>query len=82
LEVARLSANDVGAAHALNALFAREFDDSGHYLSKPPPEEYLAVQLANPGIIALVARDGSDIIGGLVAYELPKLEQARSEIYI
>jgi ribosomal protein S18 acetylase RimI-like enzyme len=31
---------------------------------------------------ALVALDGDEVIGGLVAYELPKLEQARHEIYI
>jgi len=30
----------------------------------------------------LVASNGSEVVGGLVAYELHKLERARSEIYI
>ncbi len=30
----------------------------------------------------LVARVGAEIVGGLVAYELEKFEQERSEIYI
>lgn len=82
VEVARLSAKDIEAARALNALFAREFDDVESYASKPPAEGYLAQSLAKPDVIALVARDDNAIVGGLVAYELPKLEQARSEIYI
>src|SRR3546814_21191931 len=32
--------------------------------------------------IALAALEGGAVIGGLAAYELPKFEQARSEIYI
>jgi aminoglycoside 3-N-acetyltransferase I len=38
--------------------------------------------LARDTFIALAALDGADVVGGLVAYELPKFEQARSEIYI
>lgn len=82
MEIERLSADDIDAARALNALFAREFDDDDSYLSRPPPESYMAQVLAKPGVIALIAREGTGIIGGLVAYELPKLEQERSEIYI
>lgn len=82
MEIVRLGADDVGAVRSLNALFAREFDDEDSYMSKPPSEYYLARALSMPGVIALIAREGSQIIGALVAYELPKLEQARSEIYI
>lgn len=67
---------------ALNALFAREFDDPESYAANPPDDAYLAEQLSNPAVIALVAKEAGYIIGGLVAYELPKLEQKRSEIYI
>ena len=81
-KIARLSAEDVEAARELNALFAREFDDAESYASKPPSGDYLAQLLAKPDVIALVACEGENVIGGLVAYELPKLEQARSEIYI
>jgi aminoglycoside 3-N-acetyltransferase I len=40
------------------------------------------VLLAKPHVIPLVAVEGGAVIGALVAYELEKLEQARSEIYI
>jgi aminoglycoside 3-N-acetyltransferase I len=81
--VIHLGVDDITRVRALNDLFAREFDDPNHYLSAPPSDDYLAAQLANPAVIALVAEspDGT-IIGGLVAYELPKLERKRSEIYI
>jgi aminoglycoside 3-N-acetyltransferase I len=32
--------------------------------------------------MAFVALDGPEVVGGLTAYELPKFEQERSEIYI
>ena len=67
---------------SLNALFAAEFDDPESYSATPPSDDYLAAQLGKPSVISLVAREGNETIGGLVAYELPKLEQARSEIYI
>ena len=38
--------------------------------------------LAKEHFIALVALKQSEVVGGLAAYELPKFEQARSEIYI
>lgn len=82
MQVARLSEGDVEAARALNALFAQAFEDDEHYLSKPPTAGYLAQLLAKPNVIALVARDGAGLVGGLVAYELPKFEKAHSEIYI
>jgi aminoglycoside 3-N-acetyltransferase I len=82
MEVARLLQGDVEAARALNALFAQAFEDDGHYLSDPPPADYLAQLLAKPEVIALVALEGAEMVGGLVAYELPKFEKAHSEIYI
>ncbi|WP_291853843.1 AAC(3)-I family aminoglycoside N-acetyltransferase [Bradyrhizobium sp.] len=81
--ISRLGAADGAKMRRLNALFAEAFDDTEHYASNPPAGFYLEAQLANPAVIVLVAEaaDGS-LSGGLVAYELPKLEQARSEIYI
>jgi aminoglycoside 3-N-acetyltransferase I len=81
--ISRLGAADGAKMRRLNALFAEAFEDTEHYASNPPAASYLAAQLANPAVIVLVAEavDGS-LTGGLVAYELPKLEQARSEIYI
>ena len=82
MKITRLNASDLKLARSLNALFAREFSDPESYSSSLPSDEYLSAQLANPGVISIVAREGDDIIGGIVAYDLPKLEQARSEIYI
>lgn len=79
--VRRLGAGDVAALHELNSMFARAFDDPGSYTNRRPDDSYIATQLTNPHVIALVAEDHG-IIGGLVAYVLPKLEQARSEVYI
>lgn len=80
--VKRLGPGDLGEMRALNALFAEAFEDPEHYAANLPDDAWLARQLANPQVIVLVALDGAEVIGGLVAYELPKLEQARSEIYI
>jgi aminoglycoside 3-N-acetyltransferase I len=82
LAVSRLRGLDVEQMRALNALFATAFEDSDSYHSSRPSDAYLAQQLDDDRTIALAAFEGSTIVGGLVAYVLPKLEQARSEIYI
>ena len=82
VDVRRLRTGDVALARAMNALFADVFDDPGAYGARPPDDGYLARVLASDAAIALVALDGAAVVGALVAYELPKLEQARSEVYI
>jgi aminoglycoside 3-N-acetyltransferase I len=78
----RLQPTHLAEFRALNALFATEFEDPAHYASAPPPDAYASEQLANPAVIALLAQAGNEAVGALVAYVLPKLEQARSEVYI
>lgn len=80
--IRRLTKDDVDQMRALNALFAAAFDDDPDYTVAPPDDAYLHQTLQRPHVIALVATEGASVIGGLVAYELPKLEQERSEIYI
>lgn len=80
--VKRLDCGDLAKMRALNALFAEAFGEPQHYAAQPPDDAWLTRQLSNPQTIVLVALDGTEIIGGLVAYELPKLGQERSEIYI
>jgi aminoglycoside 3-N-acetyltransferase I len=80
--VRRLGAGDVDAARRINALFAQVFEDPQSYASAPPSDVYLAELLGGEGIIAVVAEFREQVVGGLVAYVLPKLEQRRSEIYI
>jgi aminoglycoside 3-N-acetyltransferase I len=82
IEVVRLSAVDVPLMRGLNALFAEAFEDPEHYAANPPDDSYFESQLSQPHVIALVAVEQENVVGGLVAYVLPKLEQARSEIYI
>ncbi len=78
----RLGRGDLDAARDLNRLFAEAFGAPQTYLAAPPDNAYLEAWLSKPDVIALVATDGDKMIGGLVAYVLHKLEQARSEIYI
>lgn len=80
--VHRLAAGDLALFRALNALFGQAFDDPESYGAKPPSEAYAAKVLSKESIIALIALSDEQVIGGLVAYELDKLEQERSEIYI
>lgn len=80
--VHRLASGDIARFRALNALFARVFEDARSYAAKPPSDIYAEKVLSKESIVPLVALDGDRVIGGLVAYELDKLEQERSEFYI
>ncbi|PHK94929.1 AAC(3)-I family aminoglycoside 3-N-acetyltransferase [Pseudoroseomonas rhizosphaerae] len=80
--IRRLAAGDAPLARQLNALFGEAFADPGTYGATPPPDAYLEALLAREHVIALVAEEAGRVVGGLVAYELDKLERMRREIYI
>lgn len=80
--VRRLGPDDVKTMRALNALYGEAFDDRETYRCDCPDDAWLARQLGKEGIILLVAEQDGLIVGGLTAYDLPKLEAARSEIYL
>ena len=80
--VHRLGPTDVELSGALNRLFGEAFEDVETYGGKPPNDQYLANVLGREHVIALVAIRSEAVVGGLVAYELDKLEQARREVYI
>lgn len=80
--VRRLGPGDIGAVRDLNALYADAFEDHQTYRRDRPDDDWIAGQLAKDAIILLVAEADRRIVGGLTAYELPKLEAARSEIYL
>lgn len=65
-----------------DGLFAEVFAEPETYLGAAPSDAYLSSLLTKDHIIAIVAEAGGEVLAGLVAYELEKLEQARSEIYI
>jgi len=62
--------------------FGQEFDDRETYCENRPSNDYLQSLISSDSFIALVAISESEVVGGLVAYELKKFEQQRSEIYI
>jgi aminoglycoside 3-N-acetyltransferase I len=80
--LARLGPNDLDRLRRLNAMFADAFEDPAHYVGAPPDDAHANAVLARDDIFVLVALDGTEVVGGLVAYTLPKLEQARSEVYL
>lgn len=80
--VQRLSAGDVELSHGLLTMFGEAFEDLETYGAKRPSAAYLKELLSSPTLVALVALKGEQVVAGLVAYELRKLEQERSEIYI
>ena len=81
-EIHRLAPADVPRLRALNALFGEAFADPESYAAAPPDDSWLEALLGKAHVIALVALAGDAVVGGLVAYELDKFEQARREVYI
>jgi aminoglycoside 3-N-acetyltransferase I len=77
-----LAPDDLSQLRELNSVFADAFRDHETYSSAPPSDGYVRRLLADPHIIVLVALAAAEVAGGLVAYELRKFEQERSEIYI
>ena len=78
----RLGSDQLPHMRALLDLFGREFGDVPTYCAHQPTDAYLANLLRSDHFIAIAALEGGKVLGGLVAYVLPKFEQARSEVYI
>lgn len=81
----QLGAEDLPLARALLSVLGEAFGEPETYGARQPDDAYLARLLGKPQVLVLAALDddaGATVVGGLVAYELEKLEQARSEIYI
>ena len=78
----RLWADDVPLMRQLNAVFVDAFGEPEAYAARPPSDAYLARLLAKEHVVVLTSLKSGRVIGGLVAYELDKLEQARTEVYI
>src|SRR5690606_6419338 len=80
--ILRLGPSDVPLARKLNAMFGTAFAEPDTYQSAPPGDDYLRCVLTKEHVVVLVAMDREDVVGGLVAYVLDKLERERSEVYI
>lgn len=80
--ILQLGPGDLALFRDLNRLFGEAFEDPDTYGAAPPDDDWLRGLLAGDQVIALVAVDGDRVTSGLVAYDLPKFEMARREIYI
>jgi aminoglycoside 3-N-acetyltransferase I len=78
----QLGRSDVARLKQLLAVFGDAFGDRATYQDAVPREAYLESFLADERSITVVAMDGDEVTGGLVAYELVKFEQERKEFYI
>lgn len=78
----RISPEEPHWMDGLLATFADAFEDPDNYSSRRPGAAYLKRLLGGDTFIALAALKGTEVVGGLAAYELHKFEQERSEIYI
>lgn len=77
-----LGGSDFGALRAVLTLFGDAFDDHESYVARQPSDHYLQDLLSSRTFVAIAALSGSNVIGGLAGYVLPKFEQERSEFYI
>lgn len=82
LSILNLQPTDVARMEELMTVFGQAFDDLPTYTAARPDAAYTARLLGDPHFIAVAAVKDGTVVGGLTAYELPKFEQARSEIYI
>jgi aminoglycoside 3-N-acetyltransferase I len=80
--IRRLGADDLGLMDALLTVFGEVFEEIETYCRHRPSAAYLKRLLGSGAFIALAAVKDGEVVGGLAAYELPKFEQERSEIYI
>lgn len=80
--IRQLRPDDATLFDGLLDLFAAAFDETDIPPAKRPSAAYRRALLDRPGIVVLVAASGDEVIGGLVAHELPMIVQAGSELYI
>lgn len=80
--IEELTSSDLPQVRGVIDVFGEAFEDTATYGGAAPDDAYLARLLAQPHVCILAASIGGTVIGGLAAYELGKIEQARSEFYI
>lgn len=79
----QLSPDDTVLMDEVLTVFGEAFDDADTYGKARPGRDYLRRLLSSDTFIALAAINSDGVVvGALAAYELPKFEQERSEIYI
>ncbi|MBZ8178628.1 AAC(3)-I family aminoglycoside N-acetyltransferase [Oscillatoria salina] len=81
-EIKQLKSSDILLMRDLLDCFGTEFNEPDTYQEKQPSDRYLGELLDSSTFIAMIAWAENRVVGGLTAYELKKVEQTRSEIYI
>lgn len=84
LVLTQLTPESEGVDHlrALNRLFAEAFNEHGMYLAEPPSDAYLLRQLNNEDTLICTASIQEQVVAGLTAYVMHKLERETCEVYI
>lgn len=82
ISVQRLGTGDGTHFASMLDLFADAFDDPANYSEARPSPTYRDALLARDDVVVLVVLADERVVGALVAYELRKFEQERSEFYI
>jgi aminoglycoside 3-N-acetyltransferase I len=80
--VRRLVPADMNLLRAMSRMMGEAFNEVETYTVKPPSAGYVDRLLGNREFVALAVVEEGEVLGGLVAYELVKFEQERSEFYI
>jgi aminoglycoside 3-N-acetyltransferase I len=80
--IVRLSPDDTALMDEVLTVFGEAFNDADTYGKARPGRGYVKRLLGSETFVALAAISESAVVGALAAYELPKFEQERSEIYI
>lgn len=79
----RLQPGDIAPLRALLNVFRVAFGEPDSERRHEPDDAYINTLLGDATCVVLVAcNDHDEVVGGLVAYELRKFEQARSELYL
>ncbi|WP_147803930.1 GNAT family N-acetyltransferase [Alkalicoccus halolimnae] len=79
-----LQNNDFGLdqIRKLNELYAEAFEEEEMYRGNKPSDLYLKKLLSKEGIIVCTATSGEQVVGGLTAYTMDKLEEETLEMYV
>lgn len=77
-----LQPGDAAWLREIQVLFAEAFEDSEAVSSASPTAAHHESLLASPTFLAIAALKGTTVVGALTAYELPRLEPQRKEIYL
>jgi aminoglycoside 3-N-acetyltransferase I len=79
VDIRKLNPQHLSIFEELLWLFNQVFEEG---LESLPDHAYLEQLLANPGFHVFTAMEGSKVVGGITAYEMPGYYRAKPELYI